>query len=489
MRDLLNVAHTLFRMGAFFSLLLLTPAIVSIVYGDGLAWLHIAIAVASVTLCVFFARLTRKYHKELKNRDGFTLVVLAWVLFTLLAATPMWLVIPGSSYLDACFEAISGLTTTGETCYSGLDKLPESINFWRHMLNWMGGMGIIVLAVAFLPLLGVGGMQLYKAEVSGIDKTGKLTPRIRNTAKTLWGTYTLITIVIIIMLKLAGMNWLDAICHAFAAISLGGYSTHDASVGYFNSLPIELVLCFGMLMGAFNFSNHYLALKNRSIKHYFKDEEARVMVRTLFGSIIVVSIFTWSQGTYGFTYDAYWQSLRYTLFNYFSIALNCGFANYDFATWPVASALWMYMLAMFLSNSGSTGGGIKTVRAIVLMKVLRRELKLQLDPNQVSTIKFNGAPVSRQVAINVMSLVFAFIFFIMLGTFALVESGMDLLSSFSIIVASITNSGPGLGDIGPATNAGLLNSFQKLVCMFMMLIGRLELFTVMIIFTKDYWRR
>src|SRR5690349_5193970 len=303
-------------MMAFFGLIYLLPIAWSLAVQDGVVIDFFAAALINAVVGLAVATSTRHFKRELKPRDGFLLVTLSWVLMSASGAIPLMLALPDLSFTDAYFESMSGLTTTGSTVLSHLDDLPQSINLWRHLLHWIGGIGIIVLVVAVLPLLGVGGMQLYKAETPGPVKDEKLTPRITETAKALWFTYLAITVVGIIALHAAGMNWFDAICHCFSAVSLGGFSTHDQSVGYFNSASIELVLVVLMLIGSLNFSRHFLAFRNLTLQPYRTDSEGKAVLTVIGGSVAMVTMALWVGGVYpGFA-----EALRHSLFNVVSIA-------------------------------------------------------------------------------------------------------------------------------------------------------------------------
>ncbi|OGU40799.1 MAG: potassium transporter Trk, partial [Hydrogenophilales bacterium RIFOXYA1_FULL_63_33] len=392
--------------------------------------------------------------------------------------------LPGLSFTDAYFETASGLSTTGATVLSGLDALPPSINLWRHLLNWLGGMGIIVLAVAILPMLGIGGRQLFKAETPGPMKDSKLTPRIADTAKSLWLVYAAITLACIVALKIAGMSWFDAVCHAFAAMGLGGFSTHDASIGYFNSPLIEAVLIVFMLLAAMNFATHFLAFRSRSLRVYRADPEVLPMLGLVLISCIVAALYIWHAGTY----PSYWTALRHVSFNLVSLATDCGFASVDFNQWPIFVPLWMLFLSCVTVSSGSTGGGIKMIRSLLMFRQSQRELQRQIHPTAVLPIKLGGAPVSNKVVFAVQVFVMLYISSILALTLILVASGLDLVSAFSAIIACINNAGPGLNQVGPATNYSGLTDFQKWVCTFTMLLGRLELMTLFVLFTRTFWR-
>lgn len=478
------IVHVLSKLAVLYAVLLLVPTLVSYLYHDSAfnAFAGTALATLAGSTAVWAA--TRKHDRELRPRDGFTLVFLLWLGFAAISALPFYLYFPNIGYTDAFFEAVSGLTTTGATVISSLDTLAPSLNFWRHMMNWLGGMGIIVLAVAILPMLGVGGTQLFKAEIPGIDKDSKMAPRISQTAKRLWLVYLSFTLLTCMGLKWAGMGWFDAVCHAMSAFSLGGFSTHDASIAFFDSPAIEAVLIAATLLGAVNFASHFAMAREKSPKPYWRDEEARAMLTILAASIAAASVYMWQQGYY-----TPLEALRYVGFNFVSIGLANGFANADFATWPLLVTLWMFFLSNVLANTGSMGGGIKMARALVLAKFSLREVSLLLHPNAVRTVKLNRRSISDRTAMAVMAFIFVYFMTVVIFTLGLLASGMDFITAFSATIACITNAGPGLGAVGPADNYAALSGLQKWMCAAVMLLGRLEIFTVFILFTPDYWKK
>ena len=478
------IVHVLSKLAVLYAVLLLVPTLVSYLYHDSAfnAFAGTALATLAGSTAVWAA--TRKHDRELRPRDGFTLVFLLWLGFAAISALPFYLYFPNIGYTDAFFEAVSGLTTTGATVMSSLDTLAPSLNFWRHMMNWLGGMGIIVLAVAILPMLGVGGTQLFKAEIPGIDKDSKMAPRISQTAKRLWLVYLSFTLLTCMGLKWAGMGWFDAVCHAMSAFSLGGFSTHDASIAFFDSPAIEAVLIAATILGAVNFASHFAMAREKSPKPYWRDEEARAMFTILAASIAAASVYMWQQGYY-----TPLEALRYVGFNFVSIGLANGFANADFATWPLLVTLWMFFLSNVLANTGSMGGGIKMARALVLAKFSLREVSLLLHPNAVRTVKLNRRSISDRTAMAVMAFIFVYFMTVVIFTLGLLASGMDFITALSATIACITNAGPGLGAVGPADNYAALSDLQKWMCAAVMLLGRLEIFTVFILFTPDYWKK
>jgi len=367
----------------------------------------------------------------------------------------------------------------------GLDNLPPAINIWRHELSWLGGMGIIVLAVAVLPLLGVGGRQLFRAETPGPMKDSALTPRITETARNLWLVYFGITVACIASLKLVGMNWLDAICHAFATMALGGFSTHDANIGFFNSPAIEFVLILFMLLAAMNFSTHFLAWRAKSLKVYLRDTEAIGTISLILASCLGIALFLWWKGVY----PTFWTSLRYASFNLVSIATDCGFSSTNYNQWPIFAPMWMLFLSCITASSGSTGGGIKMIRTLILFKQAGREFVKLLHPAAINPMKVGGHVVPNNIVFAVLGFIFLYFMTVATLAFALMISGLDFISSLSAIIACINNAGPGLGAVGPASNFSVLTDFQTWVCTLAMLAGRLEIFTLLIIFTPHFWRR
>jgi len=482
---MLSVIHVLGSMLMMFSITYLLPAVTSIIYDDGqLVDFAVAALVCLGAGAVIWAA-TRRYQRELRSRDGFLLVTLAWVLMSAIATVPLLIAIPGLSFTDAFFETMSGLSTTGATVLVGLEHLPPSINMWRAALHWYGGMGIIVLVVAILPLLGVGGMQLYKAETPGPVKNEKLTPRITETAKALWSIYVLITAACIVSLRVAGMNWYDAVFHGFSTLALGGFSNYDASIGHYDSLAIEVVLIVFMLISALNFSRHLVAWQQKSLRTYATDTEAIAMLWLLGVSVVLLGLYVWVEGVY----PGLPLARRHVAFTLVSGATTCGYMTQDFAEWPVFAPLAMLMLSCYVCNTGSTGGGIKMFRTLVLFRQAGRELMMLVHPQAVRPVRIGGQVVKNQIVFAVLAFVVLYFGAVVVLTFALVGSGLDFVSAFSAVIACINNMGPGLGVVGPASNYQGLTDFQTWVCSFAMLVGRLEIFSVLVLFTPAYWRK
>ena len=485
MRRFSTITYVLGLILVVFGLTYLLPIATSLYFNDGMLDHFTKGMTINIVSGGLLALITMNYRAELKNRDGYLLVALFWVLMAAAATLPLLWGIPELSFTDAFFETMSGFTTTGATVLSGLDNLAPSLNLWRHELNWIGGLGIIVLAVAILPLLGVGGMQLYKAEIAGPVKDSKLTPRIAETARLLWLVYAGITVACIISLKIAGMDWFDAICHAFATLGLGGFSTHDASVGYFNSVTIEVVLTVFMLISAMNFAVHYQAIHQLSLKPYLFDPEAPLMMAVIIGSILLCAGYLWHFDVY----SDFQSSLRHVSFNLVSIATDCGFVSTDFGQWPPFVPWWMLYLSCITACTGSTGGGIKMFRTLLLWKQAGREIFGILHPRAVNPIRIGDTVIANKIIFAVLAFIFLYFITIVVLTFSLIFSGMGPISALSAIIACINNAGPGLEQVGPASNFQSLTDFQTWICSLAMLSGRLEIFTLIVLFTPAFWRK
>jgi len=483
-RGLLPVLRVLGLLLMLFSSTYLLPIACALWYGDGQLWNFVASMAVNSAVGAALWLLTRGAKRDIQPREGFLLVAMTWLLMSVTATLPLMVGIPGLSFTDALFETVSGITTTGGTVLVGLDTLAPSLNLWRHTLSWIGGMGIIVLAVAILPLLGVGGMQLYKTETPGPIKDDKLTPRITQTAKSLWMVYFSATVLCTIAYRMAGMSWFDAICHSFSTLSLGGASTHDASFGYFNSPAIEAVAMFFMLFATINFATHFQAWRAASLKSYWQDAEAKAVLLVLTLSIIAVSLFLWGEGVY----HEFTTALRYVAFNLVSIASTTGYASTDYNLWPLFAPLVLLLLSCVVSSSGSTGGGIKMIRLLLLFKQSRSEMFALMHPNAVNVVKLGGRPIPQKVITAVLGFIHLYSISVLTLTFVLLATGLDFMTAFSAVIASINNMGPGLNLVGPASNFSVLSDFQTWVCTFAMLLGRLEIFTVFVILTPSFWR-
>ena len=428
---------------------------------------------------------TRRFQRELMPRDGFLLVTLTWTLLPAFGALPLLLALPGLSFTDAYFEAMSGLTTTGATVLTGLERLPVSINVWRGFMVLIGGLGIIVLVVAILPLLGVGGAQLFKSETAGPLKDQKLTPRIAETARGLWAVYFVTALACFLAYAAAGMGWTDAFIHMCTTMGLGGFAAYDASFGQFQSPAIEGVAIVFMTLAGINFGLYFLAWRKRSLWLLWRDTEARTYLLLMAGSVLGVALLLHLNGVYG----TFGESLRHAAFNVVSIATTTGFATVDYAQWPVFAPVFMLFLCSFATCAGSTGGGIKLVRALLLLKQARLELIRVVHPRAVIPVQIGSTTVSAQVMSSIIAFMLLYGVVLVFGTLLLLLSGLDLITASTAMIACLNNTGPGLGEVGPAGNFQGLTDFQTWICTAAMLLGRLELVAVMVVFTAAFWRR
>ncbi len=481
---MLAVAYALGLLLAAFALTFALPIGCSLVMGDGL-WPKFLLAAAlaggmGATLAAASARLKR----ELRARDGFLLVTLGWLVLSAAAAVPLLLVLP-VSFTDAYFEAMSGLTTTGSTVLSGLDALPPSLNFWRASLHWFGGLAIIVMALAVLPLLGVGGMQLYKGQAPGPAKEERLTPRITETARSLWLVYALITAAGIVSLRICGMSWFDAICHAFSAVGLGGFSTHDRSIGYFDSAAVELTLIALMVIASLNFARHFIALRRLSLDTYRADPECRTIFVILAVSVIgIAALLTWHG-----VYPGFLTALRHSAFNVVSQATTSGLTSQDYQQWPVFAPYWMLFLSCIVCSTGSTGGGIKMFRTLLLARQAGRELKLLVHPAAMAPVRIGGRAIPDTVGHAVLAFIFLYFMTVAFFTFALLIAGLGFEPALAASVASINNTAHGFGPPGAVHNYHGLTALQTWLCTAAMLLGRLEIASVIVLATPAYWRK
>jgi trk system potassium uptake protein TrkH len=467
-----------------FSFCLALPMTLSWYLGDGAhsAFDEAFLLTLITGLGLFFA--ARREKRELKVRDGFLLVVLVWTLLPAFACLPfvLYLKLPVT---DAYFEAVSGLTATGATVLTGIDHLPLSINFWRTFMHWIGGMGVVVLAVAILPLLGIGGRQMFKAETPGPMKESSLTPRIAETAKGLWKVYFLFTLLCALAYWFFGMEKWDALMHAFSTMGLGGFSTRDASLGHYGSVEIELVAIFFALISGINYATHYLAFAGRSLLPYRHDPEAPYFLGVLALSILGLSAYLLALDVFADGLTA----LRYVAFHVVSLSTSLGLATTDYGQWPMFAQLWMLFLGSFAACSGSTGGGMKMIRAMILYKQVYRELVLAMHPHAVYPARIANLPVGQKIVAAVMAFGFIYMASIVALTLLMSASGLDILTGFSAVVACINNTGPGLNLVGPSSTFAVLSDFQTWLCSLAMLLGRLEIFTLLVVLTPSFWRR
>lgn len=470
---------------AMFSLSMLPPLGVSLFYDDQ-EWSVFALAFAVLALAGIAVWLPVKSdRRELRLRDGFLVVALFWVVLSTAGAVPLYLSTePVVTLTDALFESASGLTTTGATVLAGLDELPRSILFYRQQMQWLGGIGIVVLAVALLPMLGVGGMQLYRAEAPGPSKeSNKITPRITQTAKALWVIYLAMTVLCALSYWLAGMTAFDAIAHSFTTVSTAGFSTHDASLGHFRSGAIEVVAVVFMFIGGVNFALHFLSWRKLRLSAYLADQEFRVFL----GGLVCIVGFTWAYLITHRHYDHWGDALLGALFQAVSIHTTTGYTTADFSTWPGMLPVLLLFTAFVGGCANSTAGGMKVVRWLLIFKQGWREVRRLVHPSAEIPVRIGGKAVHWRVIdavwgfFSVYMVVFALMMLLILAT------GEDQVTAFSAIASTLNNLGPGLG--GVAANFSSLSDFAKWVCIVAMFLGRLEIFTLLVLITPEFWRR
>ena len=458
-----------------YSLSLLPSLGVALLYQDGQWPVFSESLIITVVAGLLFWLPNINERSELSVRDGFLFVTLFWALLSVVGALHL-------DVANAIFESVSGFTTTGATVIVGLDALPRSILYHRQQIQWLGGMGIIVLAVAILPLLGVGGMQLYRAEASGVTKHEKMTPRIAQTARALWTIYLTLTVACALGFWLAGMDVFDAVGHAYSTVATGGFSTHDASIGHYNSPAIETIAIVFMLAGGANFAIHFLAWRRLSIRPYATDPEVRGFGLIFLFSTLFVAASLYAAGAYSGT----WESLRYAAFQVSSILSSTGFGTASYADWPLHIPLILVILSFTGGCAGSTAGGIKVLRIMLLAKMGVRQLFQLAHPQAVTVVKLERQPVSEDVLFSVWGFYVLYIVTSLALTVAMMAAGLDLESAFGAVVATINLLGPGLGDV--AGNFASVSPVVKWLGVFGMLVGRLEVFTLLILFLPAYWR-
>jgi trk system potassium uptake protein TrkH len=477
------VAKTLGLLLMVFSLAQVPPILVDLLYSEGEYLTFVFSFILTVLGGLLLWWPFRSTKKDFRLREGVLIVVCFWVVLSLFGTLPFLITdsISNLSFSNAFFESMSGLTTTGATVLSQLDDLPKSILFYRQQLQWLGGMGIIVLAVAVLPLLGVGGMELYHAESSGIAKD-RLTPKLRNTAIALWKIYLSLTVLCALAYFFSGMSIFDAISHSFSTVAIGGFSTHDSSIGYFNSIPIEMIAMFFMFLAGINFSLHFVAWNNRSLIDYIKDSEFKTYATVLITASIIVAIALSLNNEYGSASE----TIRHSLFQTVSIATTTGFSSQNYSSWPAAIPVFLIMISFIGACVGSTGGGIKVVRVLVMFRLGMKEIHKFIRPNAQVSIKLNKASINEKALVSVLGFfslyAISFIFIMMLLMFA----GLDQVTAYSATAATMNNLGPGLGEV--AQNYGSLGETAKWILSFSMLIGRLEVLTIIAIFHRAFWR-
>ena len=463
----------------FFSFSYIFPIVVSIIFDDGALHIFVKTLIAISLIGIIGLAATRNINNELSQKDGFVIIVMFWVVLSVAGSIPFYL--SGMSIIDSFFESMSGITTTGATVISNIDTLPESVLFYRQMLQWMGGMGLIVLAIAVMPLLGIGGGQIYKTEIPGAMGEQRLTPRIKETAQALWSIYLGLTILCALLYYLGGMSAFDAISHAMSTVAIGGFSTHDESIGYFNSSTIEIICIIFMLLSAFSFTLHYFAIYKRKPLKYFYDPEFRFFFSILL-LVLAVSLFINS-----FTDYENSPNFKEIVFHSVSMITTTGFSTSDTSDWPLSVSFLLLVGAFVGACSGSVGGGVKSWRVMIMLNHAYSNIMKMIHPNSVISLKIGSRSVDDEVATSVWGFFSIYVISFMILLLAVLTSGLDLESAFSAVGACLNNLGPGLGAV--SENYSNISSFTKSILAFAMLLGRLEIFTLLVILTPMFWAK
>jgi trk system potassium uptake protein TrkH len=475
------VIHILGLLLIFLSVVLLLPIPFSLFYGDGDFIIFLISAGITLVSGLLFFKLTQ-LDEEVHAREAFAIVTLGWVFFSLFGCLPFLIsgVIP--SFTNAFFETMSGFTTTGATILEDIEVLPHGLLFWRSLTHWLGGMGIIVLSIAILPFLGVGGMQLFKAETPG-PAPDKLTPRVTETAKILWGIYVLISGLETFFLMLGGMTLFDSLCHTFGTMATGGFSTKNASIGHYTSPYIQYVIIVFMLLAGTSFSLHYKFLK-KNFDCYRKNHEFNFFMFLVGGGLLLIGI-----NTFQHYFPRLETAFRATLFQVVSILTTTGFVTADFEQWSVTSQFILFLFMFIGGCAGSTGGGMKVIRLMILLQFVRAEVKRLLHPNAIIPVRIGNTVISRNIVTNVLGFQALMLGLFILGVILMDIAGLDLVSSLGATAATLGNIGPGLGSVGPTDNYAHISVFGKWILTFLMLAGRLEIYTVLILFAPAFWKK
>ena len=465
-----------------FSFAQIFPGFLAYFFGEQeIVYSFISAGFVTFLIGCFLFFLSSEKNGDLRTKDGFIITIFFWTVLGFFGSIPFYLAhLEGVSYIDSLFESISGLTTTGATVLVGLDEMPRSLLFYRQLLQWLGGMGIIVLAVAVLPLLGVGGMQLYKAETPGPLKDSKLTPRITETAKALWFVYVLMTISCSFLYKFYGMSWFDAVCHAFSTISIGGFSTHDDNFAFFENSSLRWTAIIFMVISGVNFALHYLAWTKKRLFHYFYDSEVKLYLSLLTTTAIITYL------TLYFSNNIYDEMIVDSVFQAVSIGTTTGFLTSNYSNWPLFVPIMLLIAAFIGACAGSTGGGIKVIRALILIRQGSSEITKLIHPNAVVTIKFGRKSLDPRVSESVWGFFAVYVATFLILLMFLLSQSNDFLTAFSAVGATLNNLGPGLGAV--SENYKDITDGSKLALCAAMLLGRLEIFTLLLLFTPAFWR-
>ena len=459
------------------------PLMVGLIYSDGsvVSFLN-AMGITVLVGMLSFLLFRREKAETITQREGMAVVAIGWTAAGLFGALPFYFDGAFHLFVDAYFESISGFTTTGSSVLTNIEAVPKGLLFWRAFIQWLGGMGIIVLSVAILPFLGIGGMQLYKAEVPS-PVLDKLKPRIRDTAMILWKVYALISLVQVILLMVGGMDLYDALCHTFTTMPTGGYSTKNASIAHFDSAYLDTVIIIFMVLAGINFSLHYQFLRGKPLV-FWRDSECRFFLGVVLFLILVVSF-----NVYGSVYGTIGKAFRYGAFQVVSIITTTGYATANYEKWPVMSQLILLLCMFFGASAGSTGGGVKAVRVMVCLKYCYNELFSLIHPHAVRVIKLGGEPVPEDVTRSILGFLALYVGLFAVSSVVLAGMGVDLISALAAVAATLGNIGPGLGLVGPVDNFAVIPYWGKWLLIWCMLLGRLEIYTVIILLVPEFWRK
>ena len=463
----------------FFSFSYVFPIIVSIMFEDGALDIFIKTLVGVSSLGILGLLLTRNIENDLSQKDGFVIIVMFWIVLSIAGSVPFYM--SGMSMIDSFFESMSGITTTGASVISNIDVLPESSLFYRQLLQWMGGMGLIVLAIAVMPLLGIGGGQIYKTEIPGAMGEQKLTPRIKETAQALWSIYLGLTVICALLYYISGMSMFDAISHSMCTVAIGGFSTHNESIGFFNSFTIELICMVFMLLSAFSFTLHYFALYKRKPLKYLYDPELRFFVGIIFiifALAVIISVLSNNITA---------NEIKNIAFHTVSMVTTTGFTVSNSSDWPFSLSFLLLVGAFIGACSGSVGGGIKSWRVMLMINHAHLNIMKIIHPNSIVSLKIGTRSVDDQAATSVWGFFSIYVISFMVLLLAILVSGLDLESAFSAVGACLNNLGPGLGIV--SENYSSISSYSKGILAFAMLLGRLEIFTLLVILTPMFWAK
>jgi len=466
-----------------FGLTMVLPLVAGVYYQDGCVRpMLIAMGVTIAIGICLFALFRKERATHISQREGMAIVAVGWTAVGLFGALPFYFDSSSWTFVDALFESVSGFTTTGASILSDIEALPKGLLFWRSFIQWLGGMGIIVLSIAILPFLGVGGMQLYKAEVPS-PVPDKLKPRIRDTAVILWKVYAILTAAQVFFLMIGRMSFFDALCHAFTTMPTGGFSTQNASIAQYNSLYFDIVFIVFMVLAGINFSLHYQLMRGRPLA-FWRDAECRFFI----GAVALLTLLV-SWDVFGTIYKTIGQSLRYGAFQVVSILTTTGYATYDYEQWPAMSRL-ILLLCMFLgASAGSTGGGMKCLRIMLCFKFCYKELFALVHPRAVLSIKIGGRSVPEDVMRSVLGFMALYMGVFGFSSVLLAGMGVDFITSFGAVAATLGNIGPGFGLVGPVGNYAQLPVLGKWLLIWCMLLGRLEIYTILILLVPEFWRK